>query len=89
MDFTYHFRQTYLKETKPEEIDSKGLSPHNPSSVFLYEMLIAYLRELSVYLFYLLKLGISNEKIKEDFINSVSAGIINVEYTEKLYKKNF
>lgn len=81
MDFTYHFHQTYLKENKYNEFDSKGSSPQNPSLIFLYEILIAYLRELSVYLLKLKGLGITNEKVKEDFLNSISSMVINIEYT--------
>lgn len=70
MDFTYHFLKTYLKETRPEEIHSKGLSPQNPSLVFLYEVIIAYLQELSSYLLKLKAFGLTNKKIKNDILEA-------------------
>lgn len=83
MEYTYNYHQMYQKETKGYESGSVGLSSTNPTQVFLYEILIIYLQGLTVYIVRLKELGITNEKVKEDFINSVSAGIINVEYAEK------
>ena len=85
MDYTYNYHQMYLKENKTEELFNENLNSHNPYTVFLNEVLIDYLRELAIYLIKLKRLGITNEKIKEHIIDTVSIGISNVEYTEECF----
>lgn len=82
MDFTNNYHQTFLKDNKNLELSAETLGTHNPNTVFLTEVLIEYLGELSVYLLKLKKLGITNEKIREDIIAAISMGILNVEYNE-------
>lgn len=85
MDFTHNFHQTFLNDEKSPEHSAEALGTHNPHTVFLNEVLIEYLRELSVYILKLKKLGITNEKIKEDIIEATSMGILNVEYSEQQF----
>lgn len=85
MDYTYNYHQMYQQGTQYSELGSRGLSSSDPSQVFLYEVLIIYVQGLTAYLLKLKELGIKNEKFKEDFMNAVSEGIINVEYTEKIF----
>lgn len=82
MDYTFNYHQTFLKENKENEFVAETLGTHNPRTVFLNEVLIEYLRELSVYILKLKKLGITNEKIKQDIIEAISIGILNIEYNE-------
>lgn len=82
MDFTDNYHQTFLKENKDNELAAETLGSRNPHTVFLNEILIEYLRDLSIYMLKLKKLGITNEKIKEDIIEITSMGILNVEYNE-------
>lgn len=85
MDYTYNYHQTYLKENKNNENFNEASSSKNPYTVFLNEVLIDYLRDLAIYMVKLKKLGIANEKIKEDIIETISIGILNVEYDEKYF----
>lgn len=85
MDYTRNYHQTFSKENKNLELSAESLGTHNPNTVFLTEVLIEYLRELSVYILKLKKLGITNEQIKEDIIETVSMGILNVEYSENKF----
>lgn len=83
MDYTHNFHQTFLNDEKSPEHSAETLGTHNPHTVFLNEVLIEYLGELSVYILKLKKLGITNEKIKEDIIEATSMAILNVEYSEQ------
>lgn len=83
MDYTHNFHQTFLNNEKSPEHSAETLGTHNPHIVFLNEVLIEYMGELSVYILKLKKLGITNEKIKEDIIEASSMGILNVEYNEQ------
>jgi hydroxylamine reductase len=83
MDYTYNYHQTFLKENKDSESTAETLGTKNPYTVFLNEVLIEYLRELAIFIIKLKKLGITNEKIKEDIIEATSIGISNVEYNEE------
>lgn len=83
MDFTHNFHQTFLNDEKSPEHSAETLGTHNPHTVFLNEVLIEYVGELSVYILKLKKLGITNEKIKEDIIEASSMAILNVEYSEQ------
>lgn len=85
MDYTYNYHQMYQQGTQYSELGSRGLSSSDPSQVFLYEILIVYLQELTVYILKLKEFGITLTKNKEDFLDAVSEGIINVEYTEKVF----
>lgn len=85
MDFTDNYHQIFLKENKDNEQVAETLGTKNPHMVFLTEILIEYLRELSVYILKLKKLGIANEKIKEHIIETISMGILNVEYNESTF----
>lgn len=85
MDYTRNYHQLFSKDNKNLELSAETLGTHNPNTVFLTEVLIEYLRELSVYILKLKKLGITNEKIKEDIIETVSLGILNVEYSENTF----
>lgn len=85
MDYTHNFHQTFLNDEKSPEHSAETLGTHNPHTVFLNQVLIEYLRELSVYIIKLKKLGITNEKIKEDIIEATSMGILNVEYNEQQF----
>lgn len=74
----------YLKGNEYNEYISKGVSYiNNPSLIFLHERIISYLQELAFYFLRLNKLGINNEKIKEDIINALSSMVINVDYSEE------
>lgn len=85
MDYTYNYHQTFSKEDKNLELCAESLGTHNPNTVFLTEVLIEYLRELSVYILKLKKLGITNEQIKETIIETISMGVLNIEYSEKTF----
>lgn len=85
MDYTHNFHQTFLNDEKSPEHSAETLGTHNPHTVFLNEVLIEYLRELAIYIIKLKKLGITNEKIKEDIIEAISMGILNVEYGEQQF----
>lgn len=83
----YNYYLTYQKEIEHDECILKGLCSQNPSLVFLHEVIISYLQELAFYLLNLKNLGISNEKVKEDFMEGISEIIINVEFSpEQFYK---
>lgn len=85
MDFTYNYHQTFLKDDKDNELVAEALGTNNPYTVFLNEVLLEYLRELAIYLIKLKRLGIRNEKIKEDVIEATSIGILNVECCEEYF----
>lgn len=85
MDYTYNYHQTFSKVDKNLELCAETLGTHNPNTVFLTEVLIEYLRELAVYILKLKKLGITNEQIKETIIETISMGVLNVEYSEKTF----
>lgn len=85
MDYSYNYHKMYLKENNPNEALNETTSSQNPYKVFLDEVLVEYLRELAIYLIQLKKLGITNEKIKENIIETISIGISNVEYKEEYF----
>lgn len=87
MDYTYSYHQMYLKESKYPEPAAGELTSQSPYLVYLYEVLKMYLRELAIYILKLKKLGITNEVIKENIIETLSSAIINVEYNPEQFFK--
>lgn len=87
MDFTYNYHQTFLENSKENNLVAEALGTKNPYTVFLNEVLLEYLRELAIYIIKLKRLGINNEKIKEDIIETTSIGILNVECHEEYFYK--
>lgn len=83
MEYDYYL--VYQKENKYNECILKGMCSQDPSLVFLHEVVISYLQELSFYLIKLKELGITNDIIKENFLNAASGIIVNIEYTEEQF----
>lgn len=83
----YNYYLTYQMESGYEECSKKGECSQNPSLVFLHEVVISYLQELSFYLLKLKNIGITNEKIKEDFIEGISGIIVNIDYSQEQFYK--
>lgn len=87
MDYTYNYYQMYQKEAKFDEFGSTRLSYQSPYQVFLYEILIFYLNGLAPYLIKLKEFGITNKKIEEDTLETMSTAIVNVEYRQEQFFK--
>lgn len=80
MDFTSNYHQTYLKEIRYSESIVGASRFQSPYFVFELEALIKYTEELVIPILLLKELGITNEKIKENFFKTFSVGISNIEY---------
>lgn len=85
MDFTYNYNQMYQKETNYSDFSSSGSSYQSPYQVFLYEVFLFYLNGLAPYVLILKEFGIANEKIKEDYLDLMSSGILNVEFSQEKF----
>lgn len=88
MNFNYRNHQIYLKGTEYDEFIARGISYLNsPSLFFLHERIMWHLQELSFYLVRLNKLGINNEKIKNDVIEACSSMVVNIDYTPEYFSR--
>lgn len=85
MDYNYFLLHQSLKQE--DETVPKETSTQSPTLVFLHEIVMAYLQELSYYLLQLKGLGITNNKIKDNVINALSGMIINVEYNPEIFSE--
>lgn len=82
---TYNEHLINKRDTFYNECLSKGICSTAPSLNFLHEVLIYYLRDLSFYLLKLNKLGIKNEKIKENILDIISSIIVETEYNNEYF----
>ncbi len=87
MDYTYNYHQIYLKRVKYNEFISRELSFQSHYIVFEFETLIKYTEELVIPIILLKELGITNEKIKEDFLNAFLIGTGNIQYNPEQFLK--
>lgn len=68
-----------------DECLAKGICTISPELSYLHEIIKEYAKELAFYLLKLRELGINNEKIKENLIDSLSSVITGVNYTEEQF----
>lgn len=80
MDFPYQNQPMYLKEEDNDSVSRVLNYTHSPNLGFLHELIIVHLQELAFYLLKLNKLGINNEKIKEDFLDVFSSMVLETDY---------
>lgn len=82
----YQNQQRYLKGTEYDEFIARGISYLNsPSLILLHDRIISYLQELAFYLVRLNKLGINNEKIKNDILEAISGMAVNIDYDPEYF----
>lgn len=70
-----------------DECVSKGICSISPDIAYIQELIKEYIRELSFYIFSLKQLGITNEKIRNNIIETVSGLILNLGYSEESLQK--
>lgn len=81
------FHPINQKQQGYDECIAKGICSIGPALSFLHEIIISYLKELSFYLLKLKELGIDNERIKENLIETISGLIVNVDYSQEQFSK--
>lgn len=77
----------HTNKIENDECLAKGICTISPELSYLHEIIKEYAKELAFYLLKLKELGINNEKIKENIINSLSSVIIGVNYSEDQFYK--
>lgn len=73
-------------EVKNAEYSESGIYSINPTLSSLQELILLYLKELSFYLLKLKEFGISNEKIKENLVETLSGIITNTDYNQEQFQ---
>ncbi len=79
----YNYYQTNQYEY--DECITKGICSINPTLSSLQEVILLSLKELAFYLLKLKALGVSNEQIKEAFIDALSSIVTNAEYSQEQF----
>lgn len=77
----------FQTKTDYDECISKGICTISPDLSYLQEVIREYIRELAFYLLKLKELGITNEKIKENILETISGLIICTKYSEEHFTK--
>lgn len=68
-----------------EEYIPKGICSVNPTLNSLQEIVLLHLKELSFYLLKLKEFGVTNDKIKEFFIDTMLSLISNIDYNQEQF----
>lgn len=77
----------YQTKIAYDECVAKGVCSISPDLSYLQEVIREHIRELAFYLLKLKELGITNEKIKENIIETISGLILCVQYSEEQFIK--
>lgn len=72
--------------TEYDECISKGLCSINPVLSALQEVVLLHLKELSFYLLKLKAFGVTNNQVREMFIDALTGIIINAEYNQEQFQ---
>lgn len=72
--------------TEYDECVSKGLCSINPVLSSLQEVILLHLKELSFYLLKLKEYGVTNNQVKEIFIDVLTGIIVNAEYNQEQFQ---
>lgn len=80
----YNYYQTTQYEY--DECIANGICSIDPSLSSLQEVILLYLKELAFYLLELKKLGVNNEKINENVLDTISGLVSNVDYSQEQFQ---
>lgn len=64
---------------------SKAVCSQGPAAEFLNEFVVQQLKELAYYLLKLKIVGIKNEKIKDNFLETISCLVVGINFNEKQF----
>lgn len=82
-NFQINQNETY----EHDECISKGICSISPRLSSLHEVVLLYLKELSFYLLELQKFGITNRKIEDNILDSLSGLVVNIEFQESKFNE--
>lgn len=80
----YNYYETTQYEY--DECIANGICSIDPSLSSLQEVILLYLKELAFYLLELKDLGVSNEKIKDNVLDTISGLISNIDYGQEQFQ---
>lgn len=81
----YNYYQTGQYEF--DECITKGICSINPTLSSLQEVILLYMKELAFYILKLKEMGVSNRRITEDLIDTLSGIVANIDYNQEQFQE--